>query len=86
MTGTGFGVVYSSINITMTIFSIFVGTLVKSETVKSYENMLSLLIIMSSFGAIMNYILYYRDNKYFKSKRYVSSSPTTDIEMNLMSE
>ncbi|CAD8173322.1 unnamed protein product [Paramecium pentaurelia] len=84
LSGTAFGFVYSSISFGISFASIFIGKVVQDETQASYSNMLGILLLISFLGASMNYLLYYRDSKYFNNKKYVISQNSTEMELKML--
>ncbi|CAK67772.1 unnamed protein product (macronuclear) [Paramecium tetraurelia] len=84
LSGTAFGVVYSSVSFGVSSASIFIGKVVQEETQSSYSNMLGILLLITFLGASMNYLLYYRDSKYFNNQKYVISQNSTEMELKML--
>ncbi|CAD8152572.1 unnamed protein product [Paramecium octaurelia] len=84
LSGTAFGVVYSSVSFGVSFASIFIGKVVQEETQGSYSNMLGILLLITFLGASMNYLLYYRDSKYFNNQKYVISQNSTEMELKML--
>ncbi|CAD8203836.1 unnamed protein product [Paramecium pentaurelia] len=84
LSGTAFGVVYSSVSFGVFFASIFIGKVVQEETQNSYSNMLGILLLITFLGASMNYLLYCRDSKYFNNQKYVISQNSTEFELKML--
>ncbi|CAD8201751.1 unnamed protein product [Paramecium pentaurelia] len=85
MVATGFGLIYSCINLELTCFSYIVANILRVENYENYLKMNSLLLLLSFIGFIsLIYLLFSNQSKQRNSNHSQSNETDSTIQIELM--